>query len=276
MPLLFADLALAARIDAAEMRLAADIATAAAQLRPASRAVVLPVAGGQAVYAGPRSPANKVIGLGFGHRLDQDALDTIEAAWRERGEPVRFEVATLADASIPALLTRRGYILQGFENVLGRAIDDTGAGESGVCVIERLEADDQGPYVGVLVEGFAHPDVGSAPPEEYSRDVLDAVFSDMMRTKGFRRYLARVHGEPAGAAGMRLDHGLAQLCGAATRPAFRRRGIQSALFGRRVRDAHEAGCDLAVVTTEPGSKSQANATAQGFVLLYTRAVLVRE
>jgi ribosomal protein S18 acetylase RimI-like enzyme len=276
MPPLFADLALAARIDAAEMRLAADIATAAAEDRPSSRAVVLPVAGGQAVYAGPRSPANKVIGLGFGHRLDHDSLDAIEAAWRERGEPVRFEVATLADASIPALLTRRGYILQGFENVLGRSIDDSGAGESGVCVIERLETDDQGPYVDVLVEGFAHPDVGSAPPEEYPRDVLDAVFSAMMRTRGFRRYLARVDGEPAGGAGMRLDHGVAQLCGAATRPAFRRRGIQSALFGRRLRDAREAGCDLAVVTTEPGSKSQANATAQGFVLLYTRAVLVRE
>jgi len=36
-----------------------------------------------------------------------------------------------------------------------------------------------------------------------------------------------------------------------------------------------SGCDVAVVTTQPGSKSQENLQRQGFELLYTRAVLVR-
>ena len=36
------------------------------------------------------------------------------------------------------------------------------------------------------------------------------------------------------------------------------------------------GLDVAVVTTQPGSKSQQNVQRQGFELLYTRAVLVRE
>ena len=36
------------------------------------------------------------------------------------------------------------------------------------------------------------------------------------------------------------------------------------------------GCDLAVVTTQPGSKSQENVQRRGFELLYTRAVLVLE
>jgi hypothetical protein len=42
-----------------------------------------------------------------------------------------------------------------------------------------------------------------------------------------------------------------------------------------VADAAAAGCDVAVITTQPGSKSQENAQRRGFQLLYTRAVLVR-
>jgi len=80
----------------------------------------------------------------------------------------------------------------------------------------------------------------------------------------------------AGGASMRLTDGVAQLCGAATLPAHRRRGVQTALLEERLAIAAAAGCDLAVVTTQPGSKSQQNVQARGFDLLYTRAILVRE
>jgi len=53
------------------------------------------------------------------------------------------------------------------------------------------------------------------------------------------------------------------------------RGVQSALLGTRLEVAAAAGCDVAVVTTQPGSKSQENAQRQGFELLYTRTILVR-
>ena len=49
-----------------------------------------------------------------------------------------------------------------------------------------------------------------------------------------------------------------------------------ALLAARLSDAAKAGCDIAVVTTAPGSKSQQNAQRQGFALLYTRAVLVKD
>jgi hypothetical protein len=58
--------------------------------------------------------------------------------------------------------------------------------------------------------------------------------------------------------------------------AHRRRGIQTALLSARLADAAAAGCDIAVVTTQPGSKSQQNVQRQGFDLLYTRAVLIKE
>ena len=78
-----------------------------------------------------------------------------------------------------------------------------------------------------------------------------------------------------GAASMRLSNGIAQLCGAATLPNQRRRGVQTALLLRRLSDAARNGCDIAIVTTQPGSKSQENVQRQGFSLLYARALLVR-
>ena len=53
-------------------------------------------------------------------------------------------------------------------------------------------------------------------------------------------------------------------------------GVQSALLSARLADAASGGCDVAVVTTQPGSKSQQNVQRRGFDLLYTRAVLVKQ
>ena len=72
-----------------------------------------------------------------------------------------------------------------------------------------------------------------------------------------------------------IADGIAQLTGAATAPAHRRRGVQTALLSARLAVAAAAGCDLAVVTTQPASKSQQNAQRRGFALLYTRAILVK-
>lgn len=79
----------------------------------------------------------------------------------------------------------------------------------------------------------------------------------------------------AGGASLRLSNGVAQLAGAATLPEHRRQGVQSALLSERLADAAREGCDVAVVTTEPGSKSQQNVQKIGFELLYSRAVLIK-
>ena len=89
------------------------------------------------------------------------------------------------------------------------------------------------------------------------------------------RYLARREGAVAGGASLRTEDGVALLTGAATLPAHRRRGVQSALLAVRLLEAAAAGCDLAVITTGPGTKSAENAARNGFALLYVRAVMVQ-
>jgi hypothetical protein len=84
-----------------------------------------------------------------------------------------------------------------------------------------------------------------------------------------RRYVAYVDGHPAAAAGLFVDAGAALLSGAATLPAHRRTGCQSALIARRLADA-APHADLAVVTVAYGSPSHANLARAGFHLTHTR------
>jgi ribosomal protein S18 acetylase RimI-like enzyme len=275
--MMFADVALAARIDRAEGRLCAAFARVAERARPGSRVLTLPLAGGLAVYAGPGAPMNKVIGLGLGDALDEGALAAVEAEWAVRGEAVRVELSTLDDGAVARLLTSRGYRLLGFENVLGRSLAAPDADVPPVpgLAIHALPPDDVDLWMEVTVDGFAQADDGPLPTESPAREVLEAIFRDMTGVGGFRRYLATIDSVAVAAASMRTDGLLAQLTGAATLPAFRRRGLQTALTLHRLAEARAAGCDLAVVTTAPGSKSQENAQRRGFELLYARAILVK-
>ena len=110
--------------------------------------------------------------------------------------------------------------------------------------------------------------------EDFPREILEKAIGDIEKA-GATPYLAYRDGIVAGGASMRMSGGVAQLTGAATAPAHRRRGVQTALLAARLGDAVGAGCDIAVVTTQPGSKSQQNVQRRGFHLLYTRAVLMK-
>ena len=117
---LFCDTALAGRIERVEAQLIAQ-GSEASRRRAGTAGFVIPVAGGVASFAGEDSPFNKVAGLGFAGVPDSAALDEIEKAFAACGSPVQIELAHLSGPAVGALLTGRGYQLESFENVLGRA-----------------------------------------------------------------------------------------------------------------------------------------------------------
>jgi GNAT superfamily N-acetyltransferase len=275
----FVSVELAHRIEQAEARLTRELGERVVAADPRGPAFVEEVAGGIAAYAGPASPMNKLIGAGFGGPADPAALDGLEEKFAARQAPLQAEVSTLAEPAFGAALVERGYVLQGFENVLGRPIAASGALTSDPP--EGVEVRPVGPgelveWLDVMITAFAAPDrQGVAAPALPPREALEAVLRPLADAPSFSRHGAFVGGRMVGAANMRLDLGVAQLCGAAVLPEFRRRGIQSAFLRRRLADALAAGCTLALVTTQPGSKSQENVQAQGFSLLYCRALLVK-
>jgi GNAT superfamily N-acetyltransferase len=273
---MFGSTSLAARVERAEARLVGDCAATVAQRRPASGAFAIPLAGGFATFTGRGSPLNKVAGLGFGGAVDIGDLEAVEHAFEGRGVPVQVELSCLADPAIGALLTRRGYVLENVESVLGLRLPVEARPRLDGIDVRESPSDELSAWLDVVVTGFGSPDLVGVPSHDsFDRDVLERAVADMASTPGFVRYLASRDGGPAGGASLRVSEGIAQLCGAATLPAQRRKGVQGALLAARLEAAGRAGCDVAVVTTQPGSKSQENVQKHGFDLLYTRAILVR-
>ena len=274
---LFCDTALAARIERAEAQLIARSSEAAGRRQADTAGFVIPVAGGVASFAEEGSPFNKVAGLGFDGVPTSAALDEIEDAFAARGAPVQVELAHLVDPTIGALLTDRDYRLESFENVLGLALNYHNERVTPPGVQVRPSGDDEFElWLDVVADAAAHPDTQGVPwREEFPREVYLRAERDAAAA-GVTRYVALLDGTIAGGAGLRIDEGVAQLAGAGTAPAHRRRGVQTALLSARLADAADAGCDVAVITTQPGSKSQQNAQRRGFELLYTRAVLVKQ
>jgi ribosomal protein S18 acetylase RimI-like enzyme len=264
----FCDIALAERIERAEAELMAACAAAAGGF--ARR-----VAGGVACFAEPGSPFNKVAGLGFAGVPEVAELHEVEKAFGVHG--VQVELAHLADPAIGVLLTERGYRLESFENVLGLALDGEYARAAPPGIEVRRSGDDEfDRWLDVVSDGVTQPDTQGVPwHEEFPRETYQRA-ERQLAAAGVRRYAALHDGVFAGGAGLRVAEGIAQFAGAATAPAHRRLGIQSALLSARLADAKAAGCDVAVITTQPGSRSQQNAQRQGFDLLYTRAILVRQ
>lgn len=276
--MLFATGSLAKRLENAESSLVEQFGLAVMARRGAEEVYISRLGGGVAVLAGPGCPFNKLAGPGFAP-MDESALANVEAAYARRGLPLQAEVATLGDPEVLKLFTARGYSLVGFENVLGLDLP-TGvpAGGAPEVTVRRATADEGTRWIEVVTDGFAHPDTfdGPASHESFDSGTLREVFADTREVAGMRQYFAIRNGTIAGGASMRVKDGVAQLSGASTLPDHRRMGVQTTLLLERLREAAREGCDVAVVTTQPGSKSQQNVQRQGFELLYARAILVKD
>jgi GNAT superfamily N-acetyltransferase len=234
------------------------------------------MAGGVAVYAAPGSPSNKMIGVGFDGVPEAAHLDAVEGAFAERNAPLQAEISTIADPALHGCLARRGYTPSGFENVLGHPLTDLEPVASKEVVIERAVPADFAEWVSVMISAFATPDEGgvggeAAPPGDALRRFIEL----MLHAPDYHPFVARIEGRVVGSAMLRLDAGIAQFCGAGTLPAFRRRGVQTAPLRTRLLHARDAGCDVAVIVTQPASKSQQNTQREGFSLLYARQLLVK-
>ena len=177
---------------------------------------------------GAGSPYNKVVGLGFGGVPSTAALDEIEQAFAARGAPTQIELAHLADPTSAKLLTGRGYRLESFENVLGRALAPGLERTTPAGIEVRPKRDEElDAWIDVVVDAAAHPDTQGVPwHEEFPREIVENAERDSAAA-GLARYAALRDGVLAGGASLRVDKGVAQLAGAGTAPAHRRQGFRA-------------------------------------------------
>ena len=116
---MFADVAVARRIDRAEAAMSASMVGAVSR-RSGTEVFVEPIGEGYAIYAGPGSPFNKIIGAGLdGAVIDEAALERAERIFEAHKAAARAEVSVLANPDVFAVFNRRGYRFETVEHVLG-------------------------------------------------------------------------------------------------------------------------------------------------------------
>jgi GNAT superfamily N-acetyltransferase len=270
--MLQATLALAQRVERTEI----DFCAVGAGVGVAGGAASIEVGGGRGVCGQPGSPMNKVLGLGLGVTVTDEELDALEVFYDERECPIQVELCPLVSTDLVARLQDRGYVLKGFENELACALPRPLPATSRLDV-EVLSGDhDDEAFLRATVEGFAVPDTMPHPPNGPAPDIVDTIGRAMRQFihPSIVRYLVRIDGEPAGAAASVITNGVLGIFGTGTRPAYRRRGVQSAIVAKALEGA-VGRADLAIATTEPGSISQRTFERFGFQVLYTRAILLR-
>jgi ribosomal protein S18 acetylase RimI-like enzyme len=172
---------------------------------------------------------NAVTGLRGGHeRHIAPLVEWYQAA----GVHPQFElVPGDYDGELGRELSRLGYFQADFHTSLVRdptplptAADDS--------VVERVVTAEQlDAFLDAYIAGWQIPD----------GDGFKANVRAWLEEPGWQLYLARVDGRPAAAGILYLRDGVGYCADAATDPARRRRGLQSALLRRRIADAHTAG-----------------------------------
>jgi GNAT superfamily N-acetyltransferase len=257
----FPDLALARRLEFHEAWSSREHARTQAQLHPETHAVVRPVGEGCAVFAGIKSPLSQVYGCGLSGPVSAADLDRIEAFYGERELRPRIRMCPFADPSLLRLLGERGYVLRDHMNVYARQVVGLVGDPPSVSGMRIRTATPDEARRWFEREGsggdWAEPD-GLA-----FMTIRSTLKSDT------RLFLAWLSGQPVGGGALETHHGVAALMAAGTRPAYRKRGIHTALLHARLAAAAEAGCDLAMVHTRPGAVSQRNVLRAGFQLVYT-------
>jgi GNAT superfamily N-acetyltransferase len=261
-----ADAGLAQRLERAEAETNREAVYAAARVRPESAAAAAPFMGGWAMFDGPASPITQCFALGLEGPVSAAELNAVEEFFRSRGAPCTIELCPHAHPSLMALLGARGYRVLDYSNVLFRPLPAQ-VEESALpgVAIRRVKAGEAVAYARATLRGF-FGDV--TPPGMES--LLAGAFVNIRASETFA---ALVDGEIAGGGAVSFLGGVANCYGDATLEKYRGRRIQSALIATRLAAGVQAGLNLAMATTMPGSTSQRNYERAGFQVAYTRGKL---
>jgi ribosomal protein S18 acetylase RimI-like enzyme len=210
----------------------------------------------------PSPSFNRVVGLRAG---DERHIAPLDAWYREAGAATRFEmIPGHFDAALGRELARLGYAHSAFHAALicPPALDPA----------EHEEVDVEAVTTAAQMEDFLRAYVAGwgLPAKDHER--FKANVRPWLGLPGWSLYLARQDGQPAAAAALFLHGAVGYLADACTDPAFRRRGLHTALLRRRIADARQAGADLVFSGAEFLSGSYRDMQRIGLQLLFMRAI----
>ncbi|MHB9004338.1 MAG: GNAT family N-acetyltransferase [Coriobacteriia bacterium] len=262
----FADSALAQRLERIAAKDLARFGRIADSLYPESGAEALRIGGGAALWMGEDSPLNVACGLGMGMEVTVDDLDVLEAFYAAHDSPCSIAICPLADHSLGTALTGRGYSITGFENVLVLPLAEFDTVPVDARVAE-VRGDSLRSWERTVACGFS----GSSVITPADERVAQVIAND----ERARYFMAWIDDVPVGTGELVITDGVGWLSADSTLPEYRGRGVQSAIQIARLAAASAAGCELAVTESLPGSASMRNMERRGFRVAYTRVEVAR-
>jgi ribosomal protein S18 acetylase RimI-like enzyme len=204
----------------------------------------------------------RVVGLRAGH---EGHIEPLVHWYRQHGIKPRFElIPGHYTAALGRELHRFEFFQSGFHVSL---IGEPGRvdGVSDPATIEQVaSAEAMEGYLDAYVAGWEIDEEDQAQFKSSVRPWLDQA--------GWSLYVGRVDGEVAAAATLYLKDGVGYLADATTKPAFRRRGLQSALLCRRIHDAGAAGAQVVFSGAAPLSSSHRNMERIGLRTQFVRSL----
>jgi len=210
---------------------------------------------------------NRVLGLGLDPETDAASIEALARTYRDAGtRRFMFQVLPHVYALRPALTD--AFQAQGFVKLRGWA-KHVGTTDAVPAVPSDLRIADIGPasaqrWSALCAEGFSLPDA--------LRPWLEATVG----RPRWHHYLGYDGDAPVACGAFFAHGGVATLTFAATHPAARGRGAQSALIARRIRDAAASGCAEVVTETDEElpdrpNPSYHNVVRLGLPVRYVRA-----
>ena len=261
--MMFSDLELSRRLEAAEGFACEQFAAARVRLFPECNSAWMHCAGATVVFDGIDSPITQSFGLGMQEVPTAAAMDEIEQFFFERGTAAVHEVSPMAGAATLDMLCARRYRPIEVSSVLYREVGEPVAGHPANVAVRVIGPEEAGLWSEVSARGWTHEHPEFEPFVRQMGEMCTA-------RENCPCFLAEVDGKPGAAGVLCLHEGVALFGGSATTPELRRRGLQGALLAERMRYAVGQGCDLAMMVAEAGSNSQRNAERKGFRVAYTR------
>jgi GNAT superfamily N-acetyltransferase len=267
----FVDKAFARRLESAEEMPQVYLAPLYQKQRPEIGAESKAVCGGHMIFAGLGSPVGRAVGLGLDRPFTAEALDEVEAFYRSHAAPSQVDLTPVHDPATFEMFKERGYGIAELNNVLWRPL---GRGEDFLASAPAVEIrpgmpDEASSFADIVARSFHE---SADPPEGFH-----ALLAPLFQIPNVIAFVASVNGVMAGVgAGLIIpEHRIVALFGAGTLPEFRKRGIQTALLGVRLKFAAEAGCEVAVIVTQGGSVSQRNSERVGFRVAYSKVTVIK-
>lgn len=210
---------------------------------------------------------SKAISWGLQGAVEEEEVKQVEELFSERGFTPCCWLSPFHDETFARLLGSRGWQIAGWQQMLIRPLSTEDPSRKTHEGIEIRETEDLDDWANLIAEGF-----GASKHQESNQEYL--IHRGFAELPFVRCYVAKVDGEPAGAASLMLLDGMVNIIAASVLPRFRRRGIHHALIDHRLAIAAGEGYHVATYSCDPGSVSQKNAEGMGFRVLYTRATMI--